>query len=64
MKIQMLETHRGSEDNFGVKLFEAGKNYDVSHSLATQFVSRGWATEVMTSYVNCGMSCQAVGEAS
>jgi hypothetical protein len=43
MKIKMVETRRGSEDGFEVRQYQKGQAYDVAHTLATQFLNRGWA---------------------
>ena len=43
MLIKMLETRRGSEDAFKVRLFEENGVYDVADSLAGAFISQGSA---------------------
>jgi hypothetical protein len=51
VKIRMLTTQRGAEDGVTLRTYEAGKEYDLSHSpgqldLAAVFVREGWAEEV------------------
>ena len=41
----MLQSRRGSEDGFSVKMYEEGKEYDVADTLARRFIAQGWATE-------------------
>lgn len=43
MWIFMLETRRGSEDGHTVRLFEREKRYEVTESLAFEFITKGWA---------------------
>ncbi len=45
MKITMLSTHRGTEDGHSLKYYERGQEYEVSRTLASSFISRGWAVE-------------------
>lgn len=42
----MLETRRGSWDAHSVKLYEKDFCYDIPHTLATQFISQSYATEL------------------
>jgi hypothetical protein len=48
MRIKMIETRRGSEDGFSIKLFEAGQEYDVRHTMGVDFIRKGWAKDVDT----------------
>jgi hypothetical protein len=45
MEVKMLDSRRGSEGAFSVKLYEAGKVYDMADMLARHFIANGWATE-------------------
>ena len=47
MRLKMLESTRGSEDAYSVKLYEAGKEYDIADGLARDFLSRKVAVEVV-----------------
>lgn len=46
MLIKMLQTRRGSEDAFSVKVYEKGKEYNVAATMGCYFIRKGWAEEV------------------
>ena len=46
MHIQMTETRRSIPDGFTVVQYHNGCIYEVPHTMGTQFVRNGWATEV------------------
>jgi hypothetical protein len=48
MQIQIIETRRGSPDGHTVTQYHAGETYEVPHTMGTQFIRNGWATEVET----------------
>ena len=43
----MLQTRRGSEDGFAVRVFYRGCNYDIADALACQFIRLGWAKTIL-----------------
>jgi hypothetical protein len=43
MLVKMMQTRRGSEDGFLLKLYEEGRVYDMAHTLACRFINQGWA---------------------
>lgn len=45
MKIKMTKTKDGSSDGINIDTYEKGKKYDVSDSLAENFVGQGVAKE-------------------
>ena len=45
MQIRMLRTQRGSPDGLEVRLYEAGRKYDVPAELAAVFIGQGSAEE-------------------
>lgn len=46
MRITMLSTDQGSENGFRIQTYEAGHTYDLSDTLAEQFLQRGTAQAV------------------
>jgi hypothetical protein len=42
MWIEMLETHRGSEDGHNQRRFEKNVRYNMADSLARSFLRAGW----------------------
>lgn len=49
MQIRMLETRRGSEDGFRVRVYEQGEEYNLADGLARAFLAAGFAEE------SCGL---------
>lgn len=45
MNIYMMVSRMGSEDGFGVKMFEAGKHYEVRDTLGCAFIANGSAVD-------------------
>lgn len=43
MRVQMLETRRGTEDGFTVRQYIAGKSYVMCEHLARAFLAAGYA---------------------
>lgn len=57
MRIRMLETRRGSEDGFCIRLYEKGKEYEVGNLLAYTFITSGFAVVVASTTFTQGMGC-------
>ncbi len=47
MRVRMLETRRGASNGFTVKRYDQGGEYELSDSLALNFISQG-AAKVVT----------------
>lgn len=45
MKVTMLENRKGTEDGFHIKTFYAGKEYDLTRTLARAFLNAEFAYE-------------------
>lgn len=48
MRVRMLETRRGASNGFTVKRYDQGEEYELSDSLALNFISQGAAKAVTT----------------
>lgn len=46
MRVRMLETRRGTEDGFAIRLFEQGREYEMGDFLARQWIAAGRAQAV------------------
>lgn len=46
MRVRMLETRRGASNGFTVKRYDQGEEYELSDSLALNFISQGAAKAV------------------
>lgn len=47
MRLRMLETRRGTEDGFTIRLYEAGCEYDIADTLARSFIADGVGVQVL-----------------
>ena len=47
MWIRMTQDRKGTNDGCVVKQFYTGEKYQVSHSLAAYFLSKGYAEEIL-----------------
>jgi len=46
MRVRMLQTRRGTEDGFVVRLYQAGRDYHITDYLAKRFIASGYAIAV------------------
>ncbi len=46
MRVRMLETKRGASNGFTVRRYDQGEEYELSDSLALNFISQGVAKAV------------------
>lgn len=49
MTVKMLETRRGSEDGFTLRVYHKDETYRMGRTLACRFLVNGWAVDMDTS---------------